>query len=827
MIRVFRWLLNITTGLILLGLATLALIYYFASRSLPDYDGTSTVAGLTAPVEIVRDNANVPHIFGGNDADVFFALGYAHGQDRMWQMLVTRRMAQGYMSEVFGQSTVESDILVRRLDLYGLATRDVAAQDAETQEALIAYSAGVNAWLAEVNEGARGRGAPEMWLFDMPVAFWQPADSLAILKLMALQQSPHLTEEVLRARVNLLIGPDRLSDLMPDAPGTVIAALPDYAALIPDVPAFTQTARADPGPLFPVAPRRMGGASNAWAAAPERAASGATLLANDPHVNLTAPSTFYLARLELASGGVIGATIPGMPLIVSGRSADLGWGVTASYLDDQDIYIEEVNPANTDQYRIEGGVWEDFRTRSTIINIADAPGISVRMQWSRNGPVLPPEAFDLSTIRPQGHVTTLRWTALEPGDTSMSAGLALMRSHDVTEALGVTQGFVAPSQNLVLADRNRIAMVTVGAAPARDPGNYTQGRMPVLGYIPENRWTGIRPASTNPRFVDPPGGLVGNTNNKVTDRPFPDHISYFWGDTARVQRWEFLMQGREVHNRDSFIDAQLDTVSVTARSLLPLVGADLWYTGDAAPEGTPERQRQRALALLADWNGEMNEHLPEPLIYAAWMMFLQERLIRDELGPLAREFTNVEPVFIARVFRNVDGAAVWCDVLQSAPVETCTDIARASLDAALIWITETYGGKLESLRWGNAHEALQDHPVLGNTPFFSWFVNIRQSTSGGDDTLMRGLTAGAGASRPFANVNGAGYRGVYDFADPDSSVFIISTGQSGHPLSRYYDDMGELWRRGEYVPMSLDPGLARAGAVGVTTLLPAGDSGSD
>ena len=154
------------------------------------------------------------------------------------------------------------------------------------------------------------------------------------------------------------------------------------------------------------------------------------------------------------------------------------------------------------------------------------------------------------------------------------------------------------------------------------------------------------------------------------------------------------------------------------------------------------------------------------------------------------------------------------------PEETCTDIARLALDDALVWITERYGGNLESLRWGDAHEATHDHPVLGEAPVLNWFVNIRQSTSGGDNTLMRGRTAGEGP-RPFLNVHAAVYRGVYDFADPDSSVFITSTGQSGHPLSRYYDDLGELWRRGEYIPMSLDPALARAGEVGITVLEPA------
>ena len=279
------------------------------------------------------------------------------------------------------------------------------------------------------------------------------------------------------------------------------------------------------------------------------------------------------------------------------------------------------------------------------------------------------------------------------------------------------------------------------------------------------------------------------------------------------------MQTRQVHTRDSFIEAQLDTVSPTARALLPLIGADLWFTGEAAADGTPERQRQRALSLLAEWNGEMNEHWPEPLLYAAWVRALQDRLIRDDIGPLADQYAHVEPLFIERVFRDVDGAGQWCDVRQSAPVETCTEMARLALDDALVSIAENHGRQLEALRWGDAHQATHDHQVLGNVPILRFFVNIRQSTSGGDNTLLRGRTSGV-APNPFGNVHGAGYRGVYDFADPDSSVFINSTGQSGHFLSRHYDDLAQLWRRGEYIPMSLDPGLARGAAVGVTTLEP-------
>ncbi|WP_296764940.1 penicillin acylase family protein [Sediminimonas sp.] len=822
MLRLIRWLMRIAVALVVIAVLALSAAYYFASRSLPDYDKTLQVDGIATPVEIVRDHSNVPHVFAANDEAVFFGLGYAHAQDRLWQMTTMRRTVQGRLSEVFGKRTVKIDRLIRRLDLYKLAQRSVAALDDDTLAALEAYARGVNARLDEINRDALGRGAPEMFLFNVPVAPWQPADSVAMLKLMALQLSGHLGQEVIRARTSLALGDeDRLSDILPEAPGNGIAALPDYAALL-DAPGLPRnTARVTPplDPLSPVKPPALAGASNAWAAAPDRSATGGALLAGDPHLGLSAPSIWYLARLELGTGGVIGGTIPGIPAILSGRSEDLGWAITSSYLDDQDVLIEKLDPDDPSQYLTPDG-FKQFRTTRSIIRIKDAEPITLTLRWTDNGPVLPGTHYNLEGITPEGHVAALAWTALSDADTTIQAALRMMGARTVQDALATAEGYVAPSQNLVLADGVQIAMKTIGAMPRRSANHQSKGRIPAPGWLERNRWQGMLPYSANPEFINPEGGIVGNTNNKTVDRPFPLHVSYKWGDSQRIQRWRRLMQARRVHTRDSFIEAQLDTVSFTARALLPLVGADLWFTGEAAPEGTDARRRQRALDLLADWNGEMNEHLPEPLIYAAWMRALQDRLIRDELGPLARDFTHVEPLFIERVFRDVDGAAQWCDVIQSAPEETCTDMARMALDDALTWLGETYGTTLESLRWGNAHQATHDHQTLGKVPLLRYFVNIRQSTSGGDNTLLRGRTRGGSGGDAFQNVHAAGYRGVYDFTDPDSSVFVTSTGQSGHFLSRYYDNLGVLWRRGEYVPMSLDSDLARAATVGITRLEP-------
>lgn len=819
MLTAFRWTLRAFVALIALALLSLLVIYYFLSRSLPDYNASWEVSGISAPVEIVRNNSDVPHIFGKTDDDAYYALGFAQAQDRLWQMTLLRRTVQGRLSEIFGEKTLRTDELMRRLDLYTLALSSVDAQDAYTKAALRAYSDGVNAWIEEVNKGALGRGAPEFFLFSSQIDAWAPADSVAILKLMALQLANHLDREVLRAEMSMTVSPARLKDILPDDPGAAVTALPQYSDLMPGAPGGTPKRYAElDQPLSPFHSEDMAGASNAWAAAPARSAAGGSLLANDPHLDFTAPSIWYLARLHLASGDVIGATIPGVPAVLLGRSEKLGWGMTSSNLDNQDVIMEKVNPDNPNQYLTPEGP-KDFTTRRTIITVKGAAPVTITQRWSESGPILPGSHYDLGTVTPPGAVAALEWTALDGADTSMTAAMGVMRAQDVDGAIAAAKDFVAPSQNLMVVDQKTIAMKMTGRWPKRNPENQTQGRMPAPGWEGKNRWEGFYDYADNPLVKNPASGLIGNTNNKITDKPWPMNVSFSWGDTQRIQRWLTLMKTREVHTRSSFMEAQLDTVSPTMRNLLPLIGKDLWFTGEAAPAGTPERMRQDALALLAKWNGEENEHLPEPLIAEAWLRSLQDHLTRDEIGPLADAITHVNPDFIERVYRNTDGASVWCDVVQSAAVESCTDIARIALDDALLHLSETYGPKIESWRWGDAHEAAHDHPVLGDVPFIHYFVNIRQSSSGGDFTLMRGRTSGTG-SNPYENVHGGGYRGVYDFADPESSVFIIATGESGHPLSRHYDDLSELWRRGEYIPMTLDPELARAGAVGITHLTP-------
>ncbi len=817
----FRWLFRGT--IVFVGLFFLAAVaaYVLAVRSIPNYDADLRIPGLAADVEIVRDAHAVPHVFAANAADAFFSLGYVHAQDRLWQMVLMRRAAQGRLSELFGSRTIETDVLMRQLAIHDLAVQSLKHQSERTRSALEAYSNGVNAWLDVINREALGRGAPEFFLFGTEVALWTPADSLALVRVMALRLNTELHTEVSRSLVSFVLDADRVADILPDSPGRGVTSLPAFPMIGPN---STNTIPTPPdsavksGFLMPLPHPVLAGASNAWAALPKRSVTGAALFAADPHLGLTAPGIWMLARLEFPENSVIGGTIPGIPAILVGRNRRIAWGITSAYVDDLDVHIEKLNPDNPEEYLTENG-FIPFRKASTDIGIGGGEALTLDLYWSKRGPVVHGGLFGLNGIVPENHAATVRWTALDIDDRSMNAAVDLMYARSIDEARAAGKIFKAPALNLIVAEKDSIALQTIGALPWRRPDHTSQGRIPSPGWLPQNHWQGYLPYSSHPYALNPESGIVANTNNRTTNARFPFHLSFDWGDTQRIERLERLLNERRVHTRKSFVDAQLDVVSYTARSLLPLVGRNLWYSDPPGPSRSRLTLRRDALDRLARWNGEMNRHEPTPLIYVAWMRHLQKLLITDELGELADRFSEPSPVFIERVFRDVDGAAWWCDIRQSTRVETCDEIAGRALIEAIVELSGKYGQNVEAWRWGTAHVAKHDHEVLGKIPVLSWLTNIRIESSGGENTLQRGGMAWNGDD-PYASVLAAGLRVVVDFSDPDNSLYIISTGQSGHPLSRHYDDLAQLWRRGEYITMSLDDSYVRSGAVGVTWLRP-------
>ncbi len=822
MTRVLRFLLRAVLGFAGLAVFGLAIAWVLVSGSLPDYQTTVRASGLGAPLRIVRDANAVPHIRAASDRDAWFALGLVHAQDRLWQMEVSRRGAQGRLSAIFGERTVPLDRLVKTLGIYRAARRSADAQPPRIRAVLEAYADGVNAWIRHVNANALGRGAPEFFLFENRLAPWTPTDSVALLKMMALRLSSGARDEVLRAQFQLALPPERLADILPDYPvpaKTVVERAASIRELFPGARFAEADHLPDPDPwleaMGPTLVPRLAGASNAWAVDASRSSSKAPLLANDPHLWLSAPGVWYLAELKGGGLRLAGGTLPGVPAVLVGHNGRVGWGLTTANLDDQDLYIERIDPADPERYLTPLG-WRPFDTRQIRIEVAGGPALVETVRETRHGPVLTGDMFGARSVVPEGHVASLAWTALRAPDRNIEALIDTAYAGSLEVAIRKVAQATAPGQVVTLADANGIGLTIAGVAPRRASESRSQGRIPSPGWKSVHDWQGMVQASEALTVLAPEDGALMNANARLTDAPFPDHLSFDWAPPYRLVRIEKELRERTFHSRDSFVALQNDTVSEMARSVLPLIARDLWWReGEPAAVGL----KAEALALLAEWNGEMDQHSPEPLIFSEWMRWLTRRLAADELGALFGLVEGPHPLFVERVFRDLGGASIWCDIDKTPERETCSEMAAAALSDALTRLERDYGRNVDGWRWGGAHRAVHRHTPFGYVGGAQYLVNISHETSGGDHTLMRGAYSGRGDA-PFENSHASGLRIVLDFADLDRSVAIISTGQSGHPFSRWYDHLADPWARGEVIPLSTDEADALSGAAGIMEVLP-------
>lgn len=802
LLRAIAWVLGSAAAMLLLAGST---VYLLARQSLPDYEGQHAVKDAGAPVRIVRDVYAVPHIYGETDRDVLFGLGYAHAQDRLWQMLVNRAIVQGRIAERVGSLGLPFDRRMRVLGLYEAARQSVERLPREAVTEIEAYAAGVNARLRFLASKPRGRGAPELFLFgNVPVDPWTPADSLAVIKLMALNLSTALWDEVGRARLLNALPLERARDLTPVDSAVEMAERPPSAASLETL-----------GGMSPDG--RLGGASNAWAVDGSRSSERRPLLATDPHLGFTAPAIWYLARLELdGTGGVIGATIPGLPAVVIGRNASLGWGLTHAYADDQDLYLEMPHPDDPERYRTPEG-WETFEAREERIRVRfqDEDETLLR-RATRHGPVLPADVFGLEGLAPDGLLHALRWTALDPDDSSYLAARQLMRASTIDEAIAALEAYTVPMQVVTLADSESIARQVAGRAPLRRTNSPSRGQVPGRGWDLRNDWQGSLPYGKLPSVKRPPSGQVEHANNQIAATPFPERIAHSWPAPYRHQRLQELLGKRKYHSQQSFRVMQNDTRSVMASTVLSLMRGTL--NGPDEAETADSTLRAQALQRLWEWSGNMDAGSVAPLIFTVWLERLTEELIRRRLGEgvRAQRLVYDSAQFVERVLRDENGAAWWCDRPGTSFVESCGEAVSKTLDSALADIELAYGKSVADWHWGRAHRARHRHLPLGFIWPLDTLVNLSHEASGGAHTLQRAQHQSDGVK--FDAVHGAGFRAIYNFAQLDRSDYVTSTGQSGHFLSPHYQDLGQLWRKGAYHRMSLNPADTNLGSVGTLLL---------
>lgn len=774
-------------------------------RPLPK-PGLVRIAGLDDEVEILRDRWGVPHVYARTQHDLFFANGVVHAEDRLWQMELNRRAANGRLSEVFGEATFEIDRFLRRIGLARAARGEVGMLDADTRAVLDAYVAGIN-WVID----ARPRPL-EMVLMRHHPEPWTVVDSLAWAKLMGWGLAVNWDAELARTRLAHKLGPERAAELDPLYPsGAWLTA--DYGGT---VDAAAKTVLEGYQAVRELTGLGTLGGSNAWAVSAQRSATGGALLAGDPHLAPSMPAVWYEVGLDAtdASGEgyrVTGASLPGLPGVVIGHNGHIAWSVTASLADVQDLFVEEVDPANPRRFR-RGDGWEEARVVHEEIRVKGRPRWHTEeVLVSSNGPVVTP-LFEGVTAP-----ISLRSSGIEAAPT-LRAGVRLNRARDWDEFRAALADWGMPSLSFVYADRRgNVGYQMVGNIPRRKKG---LGAVPAPGWDPEYAWDGYLSLDELPHVYNPPDGIVATANNRPFGDDYPHAIGVDWCDAFRIGRIAELLRAKPKHDVASMARVQLDVTSVAAREILARWGVLL---KGAEPLDPLERA---ALPRLLGWDGELCVESPAAAIYET----MKVKLLRLLYGPQMGELVDV---YLGERSHRFGGLSSFAWRSSSLLIRALDDPAwpeRAghrgfgwsellliALGEAVSTLRLAQGEEIDAWRYGAGHQVAFEHP-LARVKVLRSFLSRGPIPLGGDvDTPLQ---AGSSAGRLSGVSWAPSYRQVIDFGDLRRSVSVLTTGESGQPTSPHYDDHLPLWRSGRYHPMLWGRADVEEHLAGETRLIP-------
>lgn len=797
---------------VLLGVLVIATLWYRGS-SLPQVDGTLRLTGLNARVDIVRDTEGIPHIYAKSTSDAYFALGFVHAQDRLWQLEMNRRIAAGRIAEILGESAADTDRFLRTLGVRRNAERILSNLSHDTRSALDAYARGVNAYLTN----RKGPLPPEFLLTGAPPPQpWEPADSIGWQTMMAWDLGGNWTQELLRMRLAQRLSMQQINEFLSPYPGDSAPQTRDYTILYRELTGTSQQLAAVASVAPPSYVDGMG--SNNWVVAGALSETGKPLLANDPHLGLSAPALWYFAHLSAPGLNVIGATLPGIPTIVLGRTDRIAWGFTNTGPDVQDLYIERINSANNKQYQTPDG-WADFATRTEIIKVKGKTDITLEVRETRHGPVISGALPILSraALDAKKYVVAFAWTALRADDLSLQSGIRLNRARNWLEFLDAVRDFGAPQQNMVYADIDgNIGFVAPAHIPLRKPDNDLKGLAPAPGWDARYDWAGFIPFDALPRKFNPPARRIVTANQKIVDNDYPYFLTSEWTLPYRSMRITELLDAKPRHSMDSFATMQKDDVSLAAQELLPILRKTV-----------PKSQRAKAaLAQLAEWNGAMDAKRSEPLIFNAWLREASHRIFADELGEaLMKDYWDLRNVHrsMVLVLQDKDGMGKWCaDVTrgEAGRMQSCGDVLSTSLETALVELERRYGPDMADWHWGTAHVARSEHRPFSKVKGLSTFFDIRIASPGDSYTVNVGRYNLRDEKDPFVNHHAASLRAIYDLSNLENSRFMHSTGQSGNVLSPLYRNYAQRWAAVDYVPMKTRREEVEKDRLGLLTLEP-------
>ena len=846
--RIPRW--PIFTAIVLvLALGSLSSVgIATVRRSFPETSGRLMVSGLKGQVEVLRDSFGVPQIYADNPEDLFLAQGYVQAQDRFFEMDFRRHLAAGRLSELFGKSQLESDTYIRTLGWRRVAEQELALLAPSTRRYLDAYAAGVNASIAD-------RAASDLSLeysllrlqgLDYRPQPWTAADSVSWLKVMAWNLGENLDEEAERAIITGKLGAGRAASLFPRYPldgdfapilrrGDVVGKAFDPSASrgsgrpLPAGLSVDQLRKAT-GALESVAkinrsiPRLFGSGSgageigsNSWAVAGSGTASGKAILSNDPHLPTSIPSVFAQVGLhcrtlsEACPFDVSGFSMASVPGVVIGKNTKIAWGLTTSYVDAQDLYLEDVQGDTV----LQGGKYVPLNVITEEIRVRgeDQPR-SIRIRSSPHGPLLSDVDQRLQQVSASRttpgtapYAVALSWTALQPGRT-MDALLALDQAQNFAEFRAATALLSAPSQNFIYADTaGNIGYQLAGAVPLRRKGNGTK---PSPGWDPTYGWQGTIPFAKLPYVLNPPSGFIVAANQQVIGAQYPYPLgstySYGWRSQEIVDRLReappLTMDSAEQFFYDDTIRFAADLVPI----LLKIKVADPWVV---------EGQR-----TLVGWDYSASKDSAAAAYFNVVCHNILKFTFRDELPQELWPAGGDRWYAVLTMLMKQTQNPWWDDVTTKDKIETRDDILLAAMINARKEITSLMARDTDQWQWGKLHKVRLQNPTLGSSgikPVEDLF-NRGDYQVGGGPAVVNAMAYDDRTG--YAVTDGPTMRMLIDLGDLDASRWVNQSGVSGHAFNRHYDDQTELWANQQLWPFVSTRGAVEARTETRQELLP-------
>ncbi len=763
--------------LIIISVGGYLYVQSIKKSALPDYNQNIKISGLTSDVKVYRDAHAVPHIVAQNEEDLYTVVGYLSAQDRLWQMDLLRRVTQGRLSEIFGKNLVDTDVLLRKLQIPETSKKLYGKLSNEAKLALSAYTKGVNAYIQE----HRDELPFEFKVLGYKPEKWQPEHSLNLVGFMSWNLELGYKMEPVLHLIKAQVSEKKFAELLPDYDQQQTYAYPSFK--LPVSIANDTVLVAALNNIGQLAPDIFNGSNN-WVVSGQKSASGKPLFSNDMHLGLDIPGIWTRMHFIIPDKlQVTGVLLPGEPFIVAGHNEHIAWGMTNVMLDGADFYVETINPNNNNQYKF-NGQWRDMLVKKEkIYSKGEKEPVEKTLYFTHRGPIF--TSFDDVNIMP----VSMHWIGNEPS-YEIEALQKLATAKNWTEFRQAVKGFKSVSQNIAYADtQGNIGIQLTGRVPKRTAPGY----LFLPGDTDRYDWKGYVAFDSLPYEYNPQRGFVSSANNKSVSKTFPYYISEWYDLPYRIKRIRQMLTGKDKLSTDDFKQMLNDHRSVQADEIKPVLLKHLKKIKDFTSE------EQVAFEALKTWNNVYDMKQAAPAIFETILWRIVINLVSDEMSPEVYHLFESSMLFHKYLIYNVfaKNTSAWSDDIRTGNNEDFHQIVVRSFKEAVRTLNDKYGS-IEQIRWGDLHRLKLKHP-LGKVKILDWAFNLNRNIQapGNANTvnpfsypLNTGFDADFGASEKH----------IFNTSDWDRSYSILPTGISGNPASPYYCDQTADYVKGKIYP---------------------------